>query len=110
MGISHLFYEAAKKQIKKANEIGVPIMTGTDVTDSYTFAGFSIHEELKDLTASGLTNLEALQSSTIVPAKYANLGRDFGTIEENKNADLIIFRDESIRGYHQHKKYFRCYM
>lgn len=90
MGISYLFYEAAKKQIKKANEIGVPIMTGTDVTDSYTFAGFSIHEELKDLTESGLTSLEALQSSTIVPAKYANLDRDFGTIEENKNADLII--------------------
>lgn len=90
LGISHLFYEAVKKQIKKANEIGVPIMTGTDVTDSYTFAGFSIHEELKDLTASGLTNLEALQSSTIVPAKYANLDKDFGTIEENKNADLII--------------------
>ena len=38
-------------------------MTGTDVTDSYTFAGFSVHDELYDLTKSGLSNLEALQTA-----------------------------------------------
>lgn len=65
-------------------------MTGTDVTDSYTFAGFSIHEKLKNLTESGLTSQEALESSTIAPAEYANLDRDFRTIEKNKNGDLII--------------------
>ncbi len=91
-GISTEFYEAAKNQIKKANEIGVPIMTGTDVTDSYTFAGFSLHDELKELTNCGLTNLEALQSATITPAKYANLDKHFGTIETGKNADLIILK------------------
>jgi len=30
------------------NDIGVPILTGTDITDAYTFAGFSVHDELED--------------------------------------------------------------
>lgn len=89
-GLSTDFYNVVKKQIKMANDIGVSIMTGTDVTDSYTFAGFSIHNELEDLTKSGLSNLEALQSATIVPAKFVGKEKDYGTIENSKIADLII--------------------
>lgn len=88
--ISAAFYDAAKKQIGIASEIGVPIMTGTDVSDSYIFAGFSMHDELEDLTKSGLSNLETLQSATIVPAKFAGMDEEYGTIEIGKIADLII--------------------
>ena len=88
--ISTGFYNAAKEQIKIASEIGVPIMTGTDVTDSYVFAGFSIHNELEDLTKSGLSNLKALQSATIIPAKFVGVYKDYGTIEVGKIADLVI--------------------
>lgn len=89
-GLSTDFYNAVKKQIKMAKDVGVPIMTGTDVTDSYTFAGFSIHNELEDLTISGLSNLEALQSATIIPAKFVGKDKDYGTVESGKIADLII--------------------
>ncbi len=89
-GLSTDFYNAVKKQIKMANDIGVPIMTGTDVTDSYTFAGFSVHDELEDLTKSGMSNLAALQSATLVPAKFIGKENDYGTIETGKIADLII--------------------
>ena len=89
-GISAAFYNAAKEQIKIASDIGVPIMTGTDVSDSYIFAGFSMHNELEDLTKSGLSNLKALQSATIVPAKFAGADKDYGTIEVGKIADLVI--------------------
>ncbi len=88
--ISIDFYHAAKEQVQIANEIGVPIMTGTDVSDSYIFAGFSLHDELEDLTKSGLSNLQALQSATIVPAKYAEMDKNHGTIEVGKIADLVI--------------------
>lgn len=84
------FYMAAKEQIRIANEIGVPIMTGTDVSDSYIFAGFSLHNELEDLVKSGLSNVKALQSATIVPAKYAGMDIAYGTIDIGKMADLII--------------------
>jgi hypothetical protein len=89
-GISSGFYNAAKEQIKLASEIGVPIMTGTDVSDSYIFAGFSMHDELEDLTKCGLSNLKALQNATIVPARYAGVDKNYGTIEIGKMADLVI--------------------
>ncbi|WP_109300936.1 amidohydrolase family protein [Aquimarina sp. AU474] len=88
--VSEDFYQVSKKQVKMAHHIGVPIMTGTDVTDSYTFAGFSLHDELYEFTESGLSNLEALQTATIIPARYANLQTNYGSIEIGKMADLII--------------------
>ncbi len=88
--ISAGFYNAAKEQIKRASEIGVPIMAGSDVTDSYIFPGFSLHDELEDLTKSGLSNLKALQSATTIPAKFVGKEKDFGTIEIGKMADLVI--------------------
>ncbi|HEV8051861.1 MAG TPA: amidohydrolase family protein [Parachlamydiaceae bacterium] len=94
--ISADFYNAAKEQIKIASEIGVPIMTGTDVTDSYVFPGFSIHDELEDLTKSGLSNLKALQSATIIPAEFAQMEKDYGTVENGKIADLIILNKNPL--------------
>ena len=95
-GLSTDFYNAAKKQIKMADDIGVPIMTGTDVTDTYIFAGFSLHDELEDLTKSGLSNLKALQCATIIPAKYVGKDKDFGTIEIGKIADLVILNKNPL--------------
>jgi imidazolonepropionase-like amidohydrolase len=76
--------------------MGVPIMAGTDVTDSYVFAGFSLHDELYELNSAGLTNLEALQSATLVPATYSNAIEDFGTIEIGKKADLILLNKNPL--------------
>lgn len=90
INVSEQFYEASKKQVAMAHKLGVPIMAGTDVTDSYVFAGFSLHNELYELTSCGLSNVEALQSATIVPAIFSNLEKDYGTIEIGKKADLVL--------------------
>ncbi len=89
-------YRLAKKQLKTASELGVPIMTGTDVTDSYIFAGFSIHDELEDLTKSGLSNLNAIQCATIIPAKFVGEEGKYGTIETGKIADLVILNKNPL--------------
>lgn len=102
--VSQDFYETLKKQIKKANDIGVPIMAGTDVTDTYTFAGFSLHDELKDLTEFGLSNLEALQTATLNPARYANLQMSYGSVGTGKIADLIILDANPLDNIENTKK------
>ncbi len=103
-GLSIDFYKAVQEQVKMAHEIGVPIMAGTDVTDSYTFAGFSLHTELEDLTKSGLSNLEALQSATVVSAKYAELDNQYGAVEIGKIADLIILNSNPLENITNTKK------
>ncbi len=89
-GINKKLYESAKKQLFMAHQRGVPIMVGTDVTDSYTFAGFSIHQELQEFTDAGLSNLSALQSATIVSARFSKVENDYGSVEVGKMADLVI--------------------
>lgn len=93
---SEYFFEASKKQVEQANNIGVPIMAGTDVTDSYVFAGFSLHDELYELTTSGLSNLEALQSATLVPAEFSKLAEDYGTIAIGKKADMVLLNKNPL--------------
>ncbi len=65
---------------------GVPVVTGTDLV----VPGHSIARELELYVRAGMTPMEALQSSTIVPARAMGLDRESGTVEAGKRADLVI--------------------
>ncbi|MCU1687227.1 MAG: hypothetical protein JWQ81_7966 [Amycolatopsis sp.] len=69
---------------------GVPIMTGTDTGTPEVFPGFAVHDELQLLVQAGLTPMQALQASTLEPAKFLGLEAIAGTIERGKRADLVI--------------------
>ncbi|WGF91680.1 amidohydrolase family protein [Aequorivita marisscotiae] len=108
--ISEQFFEASKKQVAMAHKLGVSIMAGTDVTDSFVFAGFSLHDELYELTRSGLSNLEALQSATIIPARFSNKEKDFGTIDLGKKADLIVLNKNPLNNIHNTKDIYGVFL
>ncbi|UII79416.1 amidohydrolase family protein [Flagellimonas sp. CMM7] len=95
-GINMKLYESAKLQVGMAHKRGVPIMTGTDVTDSYAFPGFALHTEIEEFTACGLTNLEALRAATIIPATYSNVEKDYGSVDQGKMADLVILKKNPL--------------
>ena len=84
------FYADASAQVGYANAVGVELLAGTDNIDTYVFSGASLHDELAMLVDAGLTPLEALQTATINPAKFSNLDHDFGSVEINKQADLLL--------------------
>jgi hypothetical protein len=71
---------------------GVSVMAGTDEAwyQAYTFAGFSLHDELALLVRAGFTPMEALQSATIDPARFLGRDKDVGSIEKGKFADLVL--------------------
>jgi hypothetical protein len=70
---------------------GVPLMAGTDTAAGvYVIPGFSLHQELELFVKAGLTPMEALQTATLNPAKFLGRGRDSGTVETGKVADLVL--------------------
>ena len=69
---------------------GVPLMTGTDLSIPYIFAGFSVHDELALFVQADLTPMEALQAATRNPAVFLGELSSQGTIERGKIANLVL--------------------
>ncbi len=69
---------------------GVPMMVGTDLANPYVFAGFSVHDELKNFVEAGVSPADALRAATVVPARFCGVGDRLGTIEPEKAASLVM--------------------
>jgi len=69
---------------------GISFMAGTDTPIGFLIPGLSLHQEIQELHESGLSELEAIQTATINPAKYFNLENSLGRIKSGFIADLII--------------------
>ena len=72
------------------HEAGVPILLGTDAGVRWVLPGFSIHDELEELVAAGLTPYEAIRAGTVTAAEYLMSAGDFGVIRPGSRADLIL--------------------
>lgn len=69
---------------------GVPILAGTDNGNPYVIAGFSLHEELELLVASGFSPLEALRAATLNPARFFDDRSNEKLIQPGARADLLL--------------------
>ena len=70
--------------------VGAPLLLGTDSPNPYVLPGFSVHHELENLVAAGLTPYEALRSATRAPAEFLHAEREFGTVAVGLRADLLL--------------------
>jgi len=86
----HALYERQLEVARLLHQNGVRFMAGTDLSNPYTFAGFSLHEELQLLTRVGFTPLQALQAATIEPARFLKMTDSLGTVARGKTADLVV--------------------
>lgn len=81
-----LFYEI----IMLMNQNDVLLLAGTDrgvINDDNIY---ELQDELAMMVKSGLTPLEALKTATINPAKFLEIDNEYGSVEINKKANLII--------------------
>ena len=87
-----------KRLIARLAKAGVPILLGTDAGASMPFvtAGFSAHDELRELVSAGLTPYQALRAATIDAAHFLRKDAEFGTIEVGKSADLVLLRGNPL--------------
>ncbi len=77
------------KFLKKLHDAGAPLMTGTDTFPSLV-PGFTLIDELETFVEAGLTPYEALQYSTVYPARYLGKEGNRGTVARGMTADLIL--------------------
>ena len=70
--------------VGKLHHAGVRIVAGTD---GY---GLELVRELELYTQAGLSNAEALQTATIIPARMTGMADRTGSIAPGKTADIIL--------------------
>jgi imidazolonepropionase-like amidohydrolase len=88
---------AIRKQIDRiyrlvslATRTKVTVLAGTDTGDPYTIPGSTLHDELEQLVAAGMTPRQALETATIAPARFLEWDTQMGTVEKGKVADLLL--------------------
>jgi imidazolonepropionase-like amidohydrolase len=82
-------YENDRKLTGEMHHAGVRLLAGSDSLDRYVFPGSSLHYELRELVAAGLTPQEALQTATENPAEFFSR-KDIGTIAAGERADMVL--------------------
>lgn len=70
--------------VAKLHQAGVRIVAGTDGS------GLELVRELELYKQAGLTNPEALQTATIIPARMTGMDDRTGSIAPGKTADIIL--------------------
>ncbi len=94
-------YEFQKRFVKAFHDAGVPLLLGTDTpTIPGIVPGFGIHQDLRNLAASGLRPYDALKAGTYNAGefirKYVPGAEPFGTITAGKRADLILLTENPL--------------
>ncbi len=74
--------------VGRLHAAGVPIVAGTD---GY---GLELVRELELYQEAGLSNAEALQTATIVPARLTGMDGTVGSIAVGKTADIILVKGD----------------
>lgn len=74
------------REAKKLADRGVMVSIGAHGQEE----GLGSHWEMWSFVRGGMSPLEALKAATATPAAALGYGRDLGTIEEGKLADLVI--------------------
>lgn len=83
-----------KKMVKAMADGGVELVAGTDAPAvPGMLPGFSLHEDLDDLEAAGLTRFEVLTAATRAPGAFiarTKGGEPFGLVAAGYRADLVL--------------------
>ncbi len=76
---------------------GVKMLAGSDFGGIWLIPGFSLHQEFHELAASGFSPLEILQMTTLNGAQFMHREATMGTVDEGKNADLVLLDANPIK-------------
>jgi hypothetical protein len=90
-------YSLLQKTTAGMQAAGVRLLAGTDTPIPSIVPGFSLHDELYEMTASGLTPYQALRTATANPAEFLGEMDRAGTIAVGKRADLLLVEGNPLQ-------------
>ena len=79
-----------RRFVKALHDGGAGLLMGTDSGIDVVPAGSTIHTELAEFVAAGLTPYEALRAATHDAAEYLGALDDFGIVDVGRRADLLL--------------------
>ena len=89
-----------RRLVKAMADAGVELVAGTDAPAvPGLLPGFSLHDDLDELEASGLTRFEVLSTATRAPGTFIHRtkgGDPFGEVAPGYRADLILSTDDPL--------------
>lgn len=86
----------AKTNLKKLQDAGVTIATGTDAGNPGTFHGSAIYREFELMTEAGLSPNQIIVNSTLNGSKLMGLDNQIGSLEVGKLADMVILNSNPM--------------
>ena len=78
------------------HKAGVPLVCGTDLSNPYLVAGFSLHKEMRLFQQAKIPNADILRAATINTARLCGVNDRLGTIAENKLASMVLLRKNPL--------------
>lgn len=88
-------YRLLEKMVREFQARGVRLLVGTDAMNTGVVPGFSVHDELADLVAAGLTPFEALRAATANAVDFLGAQEqraDFVLLDANPLEDIANSR------------------
>ena len=83
--------------IGRAQQGGVNVTAGTDLTNPFVVPGHSMHEELRLLVdGCGFSPMEAIVAATGRAADLLGQGDELGSVEKRKLADLVVLEADPL--------------
>ena len=78
------------QMLKQMSDMDIPLLLGLDAGEYYSVPGFDMVEEMKLFQRAGISNYKILRSATRTAAEYFNEEKLWGTLEEGKEADMVL--------------------
>ena len=84
-------------------------MAGSDSPEYFIVQGFALHDELRTMVEAGLTPFAALQTATVNPAAYLDILNRTATLEEGKEADMILLNRNPLEDINNTRSIFHIF-
>lgn len=94
-------FNLGRRNLLRAYQLGVTLITGSDAGNPLVFHGPAIHREMQLWTEDGIPTSAVLQAATYNAARVAAAGKRTGLIQAGWDADLIVVDGNPLKEIRQ---------